>query len=253
MLLQTYLTGKSISTNTPANSSHVPIRTSVKPNSRKSFEKSRGQFVPFVISFSDDESGSESEEGKQRKSSETRGNSLGGDPDRRPLASSLDKSQILRRTIRNEAKVIPRKVTLGRTFVSSMTNINGGPLLPGKRFQVRNINTINKNFSGREHGGKQNVHVNTSKLQDLRQQIAIRETELKLKSAQQSKETVSGSCSDQNIMNFNNVQARKYRGTSADFVQSNPKEPDKKRLKVSESHSSELSSGVPQEMVICAL
>ncbi|KAA8534236.1 hypothetical protein F0562_031753 [Nyssa sinensis] len=241
--------GKSISTNNSASFVDVPSRTSTQPNYHKSFEKNR---VPFVISFSDDDSGSDSEECTQEKTLETKCNSLGVDANRRPPASSLAKSQILQRTTRNETKVMPKRVSLSRTFVSSTAKINGGisknggPSFVGPRSRVRNFNTLKQKLSGLERKGNQNVHLNSRKLQDLRQQIALWENKLKLKPAQQNKETISGSCRDYNISNLKNDADGKC--GSAEFVQFEPKEPDKKRLKVSGTHSSQLSDDLQETL-----
>lgn len=206
--------------------------------------------MPFVISFSDDDSSSESEESKKGKELETKSNTKGMDVTRRPPVFSLAKSQILRQKTTNNTKVIPRKVPLSRTFVSSMTKINGpasrngGPSPVEQRSHVTNFNNLNKIKAGKG----QNIHLNSSKLQDLRQLIAIRENELKLKATQQNKETISGSFKDYNVVNLSNDAAGICRENSAEFLQFEPKEPEKKRLKVTEPHTSPLDSDGRQDM-----
>ncbi|KAL7228845.1 hypothetical protein ACSBR2_007518 [Camellia fascicularis] len=245
--------GRCVSTNNPKSFVNIPSRTSAQLNYQKSTEKNRAPFVPFVISFSDDDSGSDSEEFRHPKASETKGNAQGMDGNRRPHTSAVPESQILQRTTRNESRVMPRKVSLSRTFVSSMTKINGpnsrnGQSLVEQRARFRISNTLNKKLADREHGGNQNMHLNSSKLQDLRQKIAIREKELKLKSAQQNKETVSGTSKDHNLMESDIDAVRDCRATSADFVLFETKQPDKKRPKLNESHQSQLISDVQQQM-----
>ncbi|GMP22943.1 hypothetical protein CsSME_00000725 [Camellia sinensis var. sinensis] len=252
-MVSTYFAGRCVSTNNPKSFVNIPSRTSAQLNYQKSTEKNRAPFVPFVISFSDDDSGSDSEEFRHPKASETKGNAQGMDGNRRPHASAVPESQILQQTTRNESRVMPRKVSLSRTFVSSMTKINGpntrnGQSLVEQRARFRISNTLNKKLADREHGGNQNMHLNSSKLQDLRQKIAIREKELKLKSAQQNKETVSGTSKDHNLMESDIDAVRDCRATSADFVLFETKQPDKKRPKLNESHQSQLVSDVQQQM-----
>ncbi|GFZ14889.1 ACT domain-containing protein [Actinidia rufa] len=153
--------GRRVSTGNPKSFVDIPSGTSAQLNYQKGTEKNRAPFVPFVISFSDDDSGSDSEEIKRSQALEAKGNAL------------------------------------------------------------------------------------VAKLQDLRQQIAIRENELKLKSAQQNKEIVSGSSRDYNTTDSDNDTARKRRATSADFVPREKRDPEKKRLKLSDPHKSQLISNVP--------
>ncbi|KAK9283560.1 hypothetical protein L1049_011808 [Liquidambar formosana] len=253
--------GKSIPTSNSASSVGNQSRSALQLNYRKNFEKNR---VPFksgsskwyapsrtnnnlVISFSDGDSGSDSEENRQDKALESKGNTVGVDGNRRLLSSSLATSEILRRTIGNETKIMPKKASLSRTFISSRAKIDG-PSSRGARTllvehgsRLKNSNAVNRNMANRDRGSSQGVVLDNSKLKDLREQIAIRETELKLKSAQQIKETVSASFRDYNAISLNNDAARKVRAASADIVQAEPKEPDKKRLKVSKTYSSHLN------------
>ncbi|XP_059666223.1 uncharacterized protein LOC132312029 [Cornus florida] len=233
--------GTTISTVNPASAVDITSKTTVQRNYGKSAGKNRGPFVPFLIGFSDDDSGSDSEEYRLGKALKITGNSIGVDDRTSPLPSLMEKSQILRPTTRNETKVIPKKVSSSHTFVSSMaktnraTSSNSTPSLVGQRSRLRTFNTLNRKSAGRGHGGDQSMHLNSSKLQDLRQQIAIQEKKLKLKSAQQNKEMFS---------------ARKCEGTSSDFVRFEPKEPDKKRVKVGEPHSSPSISEDQQELPV---
>ncbi|KAL2549194.1 zf-C3H1 domain-containing protein [Forsythia ovata] len=54
----------------------LPTRATLHSNHHKSFEKNRGSFVPFVISFSDEDSGSDREESKQQNALVGKGKSL---------------------------------------------------------------------------------------------------------------------------------------------------------------------------------
>ncbi|XP_057979454.1 uncharacterized protein LOC131165553 isoform X2 [Malania oleifera] len=252
--------GKYISTINHASSVDIHSKASVQPNHCKGFEKNRvplksgtpAWFVPsrvnsnLVISFSDDDSGSDSEECGQEKASETKGNARGVTSNRRPPIPTQGKMQMLCQATRNETKFMPKKASLNRTVISSMTKTpgtnsrNAGLASIEQGFRVRNLNTFNKNSAGREHGSNQNVVLNSSKLQDLRHQIAMRESELKLKSAQQNKEIVSSLCKDYDIISSNNDATRKTRLTSTEIELSEPKEPEKKRMKLNEPYSSSL-------------
>ncbi|XP_058208420.1 uncharacterized protein LOC131321424 isoform X1 [Rhododendron vialii] len=241
--------GRCNSTGNPKSIGHIPSKPSVHPNSEKITEKNRATFVPFVISFSDDDSGSESGEFRQSKVSEAKGSAQGVDGNRRPPSSSMLKSQMVHQTPKNEGSSMPKKAALSLTFVSSMTKINGprngGRSLVEQRSHVRNFNTLNKKLAAQENGGNHNIHLNTSKLQDLRQQIAIREKEIKLKSAQQSKETVSGSSRDYNVTDLGYEASKKCRVASA--IPFENRDPDKKRQKLSEPNPSQLISDVLQQ------
>ncbi|XP_034704624.1 uncharacterized protein LOC117928737 [Vitis riparia] len=265
--------GKSVSVNNAATSIDIQARTSIQPNYHKGFEKNR---VPFksgssgwygppgsnnnlVISFSDNDSGSDSEEYGQEKAStlETKGDTVRVDGNKRTPASSVRKSEMLERTTGTETKMVPKKVPLSRRFIQStkakgFNSRNTGPLLIEQGSRVGNFSALNKNLAKRDREVTQGVFLNNSKLQDLRQQIALRESELKLKSAQQNKEivsqqnkeTVSGSCKDNNSMNLNNSTTGKSRSTSIDIQQLEPKEPDGKRLKVSGTYSRQINSNL---------
>ncbi|XP_052204399.1 uncharacterized protein LOC127809565 [Diospyros lotus] len=244
--------GRCVSTKNSKSSVDIPSITSGRPNYQKSTERNRAPFVPFVISFSDDDSSSDAEELRQLKSSETRVNPVGVDRSQRLPASLVPKPQKIQRTTENEARVMPRKASLSRTFVSSTDKINGVNSMNGRhsmiklQSRVKNSNTLNRRLVGGEHGVNQNMHLNTSKLQDLRQQIEIMEKELKLKSAKQNKEPILGSSKDYDIKDVENGTTRKCRATSVDSVPFELKESNKKRLKLSEPPPT-LNSDVRQQ------
>lgn len=247
--------GKSISVSNRGSSVDIQSRPSLHLNYHKNFEKNR---VPpksstsvwhpppltddnLVIRFSDDDSSSDSE---QEKALESKGNTVGINGNRRPPTSSLPKSEMLRRATRNETRPVPKRTSLTRTFVKSMTKINGAnssgarTSLMEQGIHSRNF-ALNRNLADPERGRNQVAGLDNSKLQDLREQIAIRESELKLKSAQQNKDPVLSSCKDYTGMSLTSDAARKDRAASADILQAEAKEPDKKRLKVSSTYSSQ--------------
>lgn len=250
----------------------MQARTSFQPNYHKGFEKTRvpfksgssGWFVPpgnndnLVISFSDNDSGSDSEECGQENGSalETKSDAVRVDGNKRPPAPSVRKSEMSERIVGTESKTVPKKAPLSRrcvqwTKTKGSNSKNAGPLLIEQGSRVGNVSVLNKNLAKREREVTQGVFLNNSKLQDLRQQIAIRESELKLKSAQQNKEivsqnkeTVSSLLKDYNLMNLNNGTTRKSRSISTDIQQLEPKEPDGKRLKVSGAYSRQVNSNL---------
>ncbi|KAL6980502.1 hypothetical protein U1Q18_022140 [Sarracenia purpurea var. burkii] len=250
-MVPSFFAGTCVSTLNPKSLVDLSSRTSVQPRNQKGTEKNRAPFVPFVICFSEDDSGSDSEEFRQSKAPEAKGNSLTVGGNRRAPASSLPKSQIPHWAKKNDATSMPRKASLSRSFVSSMAKINGansrnsGYSLVEQGSHVRNSNTLHKKLTGMDHGGDQNMHFNSSKLQDLRQQIANREKELKLKSAQQNKETGLDSSRNYNITDSDNDSVRKRRVSSAGFVPFDQIDLDKKkRPKISEPHRSRLISDI---------
>ncbi|XP_071732416.1 uncharacterized protein [Rutidosis leptorrhynchoides] len=170
---------------------------------RKGTEKKR---VPFVISFSDDDSDSDSEEN-------IRGNAVETD--------KAGKEVMENRKLSQKANIkMHKNVSTSRT-IPSTNRVNG---------------FFSKNGDKSNHPSKTkvapNVHINGSKLQDLRQLIAIRENELKSKS---NKEVVTTALKSSTNMN-SNINAVRNR----DSAGLEPMEPEKKRLKVSEPPTNSL-------------
>ncbi|XP_042954237.1 uncharacterized protein LOC122290554 isoform X2 [Carya illinoinensis] len=251
-----------------AGSSDIHYRTSTQRKFQKSSDKNR---VPLkspktawrpplgpsnnnlVIRFSDDDSGSDSEEYRQDKALETKGNMTVVEGNQRLSVPSSAESTKLRQTARNVKKVLPKKNSLSRPFMSVTTTIQGAnsrgagnsSVEQGSRW--RNFNSVKKSLDQDRRGDK-GVGLNTTKLQDLRQQIALRESELKHRSAQQNKESASVLDRDHNAINIKNDTARKHDATAANSIQLESKEPDKKRLKVGGSINTQLNSGDQQEI-----
>ncbi|OMO96934.1 siRNA-mediated silencing protein NRDE-2 [Corchorus olitorius] len=255
------LAGNTDTGNNLASTVDVPSQQSVPPKSQKNIEKNQSAFKSgnrswhahsggsnnLVIRFSDDDSGSDSEGCTQQKTIEHKSSSSrDGTQSQRPLPSSAPK--LLGQTPRNITRVPPKK-PLSRTFISSMTKINGGansrvagPSSIHQESRVRYFNPRNKGLANQDLVHKQGVGLNNSKLQDLRQQIAQRESELKLRVARLSKETVSAS-----TMNLDNGAGRKLIPTPEYAGLTDPKEPDKKRFKVTESNSAHMNPDAQQD------
>ncbi|VVA12429.1 PREDICTED: ZEAMMB73_Zm00001d030666 [Prunus dulcis] len=249
--------GKALSGNVLASSADIRSQTSIQPTSQKINDKNRiplksatpgwraplGANDDLVIRFSDDDSDSGEKEHRIEKARETKSHVTGVVANGKPPTSSFARSNILRQTARNVDKVMPKKMSMNRTFISSMTGIRGvdsrdsGPSSVNQGSRVRNFNSMNKNVVSRERGYDQGVGLNNSKLQDLRQQIALRESELKLKSAQRTKESITH-------------EASKSSARYSDVIEGEPKEPDKKRMKVGGSFSTQLSALGPQDIPV---
>lgn len=195
----------------------------------------------LVISFSDDDSGSDSEDGKQDKAVESKGNTSRWHCNQKPPTLSSEKSYKLPNGARSVAKSVPKRSPLNHSTFSSVTRIHGsnskvaGSFSVGQGPRSRNFYTLNKNLVSQERKNDQGVVSNNNKLQDLRQQIAIRESELKLKAAQQNKESTSTLGRDHNAIKLKGDTTRKY--TYSENAHLGSKEPDNKRLKLDRSYA----------------
>jgi hypothetical protein len=114
---------------------------------------------------------------------------------------------------------------------------------------------VNKTLASRERGGPDqgavsNVNKESALVQDLRQQIALRESELKLKAAQQNKESALVLGRDQNATNLKNDTTRKSIPVSSGAAQLGPKEPDRKRMKLDRSHDTPQAVGGQQVPIL---
>ncbi|XP_048421401.1 uncharacterized protein LOC103948392 isoform X4 [Pyrus x bretschneideri] len=288
-LTQGIQVGKVVCGNDPASPADIQTQISVQSTSQKSNDTNRiplksatpgwgapmGSNDNLVINFSDDDSRSDSEETEHRKEKarETKSHVTGVVFNGKPPTSSLARSNKLQQTARNADKVMPKKLGMNRTFISSMSKIRGanfrdsGPSSVNQGSRVRNYDSMNKNLVSQERGRDQGaglnnsklqdlrhqirdqgVGLNTSKLQDLRHQIALRESELKLKSAQRTKESIT--CRDDNAVSQHRDGASKSSVRYSDVTQIEPKEPDKKRLKVGGPFSTQSSVQGPQDVPV---
>ncbi|XP_050899547.1 uncharacterized protein LOC127106286 [Lathyrus oleraceus] len=137
---------------------------------------------------------------------------------------------------------MPKKLPSNRTIISSTTKIpilnskGAGSWSLGQGSRARNFSTMNRTLASRERGRDQGAVSNDNKLQDLRHQIALRESELKLKTAQLSKESALVLGRDQNAMSLKNDKTKKNIPVSSGAAQLEPKEPDRKRMKLDTIH-----------------
>ncbi|KAL5569130.1 hypothetical protein UlMin_025705 [Ulmus minor] len=257
--------GKGVSGYNSAGSVDIQSRAPIQSSAQKSIDKNRipskppapglcapvGATSNLVISFSDDDSDSDSEEQIKGKAFETKSNVTGLVGNQKPPASSLPKQKLNHHT----ATVVPkRSSSLNPRFTPPVVKNRGfnsrgtGTSSVDQGYRVRNFNSLNKNQANRERGFDQGMGLNNSKLQDLRQQIALRENELKLKSSQLSKEVAS--FRDDSAMSLHSDATRKLGASYAESVLRELKEPEKKRAKVIGSYSTQLNSVSPVEVPV---
>ncbi|KAF9599100.1 hypothetical protein IFM89_033707 [Coptis chinensis] len=244
--------GKLVPVNDPASSVDIRLNTSVKQNSNMPFTRSLLPSKPvthyssawyspsasnhnLVISFSDDDSGSDSQEHRRDSTSEKVENQCGEE-----RSSAKSEPIYAQKNVKNQVKRMPKKVSLSRTFVSSITKIHGansrgsGPSLAGQVSRIRNSDPLSKVSASQEHELSPGMNGNDTKLEDLRQQIAKRENQIRLqaKSVQQSKNTDSDSFHGNGSINLNSIAAKKSRLVAGDTRGLVSNEPEKKRLKL---------------------
>lgn len=199
-----------------------------------------------MISFSDD-SGSDLEECSKEKTSNSQSNAV---RHFKPPTTLLDKSNKLRGMTKN--KVVTNKLSSSQSFITSMTKTHGanskavaGPSLAEQGSRIR---AFSGNLLSQGRGNDQGMNLNSSKLQDLREQIAIWESKLKLKSAQQNKEIISVTNQDCIVTNSKSDLGRKGNATISQFPPPGLKEPDAKRIKTSGSYSTKPSLSGQQRL-----
>ncbi|XP_010260107.1 PREDICTED: uncharacterized protein LOC104599318 isoform X2 [Nelumbo nucifera] len=234
------------------------LETSPAPSRPGNHQNSSSWYLPsgtnnnLVIRFSDDDSGSDSEEYKPEKSLERNVSSIAVDASKRQLFQS--KADMLQRTSNNQVRTVPKKLPLSRTFITSMTKINGAtsrgsrPSLE-QASRVRNLDSVSKMLASCDRVHNQGMNLNNNNLESLRQQIAIRENELRLqyKSAQKNKETTSSSRKGYSGGKLTNNAVGKGRTASANTIQPSPNERENKRLKLDETCQNKLKSVCQQQ------
>ncbi|XP_021910329.1 uncharacterized protein LOC110824099 isoform X3 [Carica papaya] len=230
--------------------------TSILPNNQKNIKKIR---VPFkcanprwyrtpasdknlVISFSDDDSDSESDSQEQGKALKVQSGTSGPGGNQRPPSSSLAKSKRSRQSAGNVNGLMRKNFYVRRIFNAGTNARSPGPSLVEQHSQLKKFNRVNKNVGNRDRQCDRTLGFSDSKLQELKQQIAIRESKLKRKLCQQSKESNLVSCKEYNSPNTSNDASRKCNSASGDTEILGPKEPDKKRIKVGESYPAQVVS-----------
>lgn len=179
----------------------------------------RGNNSNLVINFSNDNSGSESD-GKgptQTSKIQPKGTMSWN---RNPSTFSQTKLKGPRQI---DNRAIKKKAFSTSTFSHAATSKVSNLSFAKEMESNKNIDTSERTVSKDTRRPEQIVEPNSNKLQDLKRQIALRESELKLKAAEPKKDAVNSKSSP----------ARRVGIISDDTRQLEPSEPAKKRLKVS--------------------
>lgn len=205
---------------------------------------SSGPNSNLVISFSDDESSSDSDEGRWDKRSEDIAKTVRMNGNQKPPTLAWKTSKKLEYPTRDLKQMMSKKMPSSRTFIHPKTKnqganngIGSAPSI-GQGSTGRSLSMLNQKLECQEHGSDHVVGSRNLELQDLRQQIALRETELKLKLAHQNKQSVLSSFRNSYGLNLNrnpggtSVTTSAQLPRSVDFPQLDAKEPPRKRLKV---------------------
>ncbi|XP_077216905.1 zinc finger C3H1 domain protein isoform X2 [Tasmannia lanceolata] len=254
--------GKCLSANGPSSSVDLQVQMPVPQNYSKHFEmnpvpsKSSNHHTPgwyvtseandnLVISFSDDDTGSDSEEHKVERT-ESKDTIVRVDGYKRPMASSHIKSKILQHQVNNQIEMMPKKISSSSKFVSHGTKIRGhsSRVLGASSFErephIQRHNSLHKTLASRKRRYIRGENSTDNELESLRQKIAIRENELKLQSKPmpQSKEMISGSYGD-----YHDSKAVRTSKQASVSIEGLPlKEPEKKHLKLDESSDSKVNA-----------
>uniref|UniRef100_A0A7N0V6L9 Putative zinc-finger domain-containing protein n=2 Tax=Kalanchoe fedtschenkoi TaxID=63787 RepID=A0A7N0V6L9_KALFE len=241
-------TEKPLSPSSTVDALVIRARSSVKSDFRKSIEKGHmpsrvstakwngapGANDNLVIRFSDDESGSDNEV-KLKKAAEAKGLTSSID-NRRPTPSSNLKVGFSQKGNGDKARFQPKRGPFSRTFIASNTKPNGPkpnyaakPIVKPGTF-IRNHDALGQKVVNQFHKPKQGTCSAIGELQDLRQKIAMLETE-KLKSSSNNRETMPGSTQNYDSSNTNFSVQKRARPPPSDYVQPEAMESDKKRMK----------------------
>ncbi|XP_056161252.1 uncharacterized protein LOC115673039 isoform X2 [Syzygium oleosum] len=241
----------------PAISIEFPTRPSIQTKHEKSLGMNQaghrsgrsgtgGSLGPnsnLVISFSDDESSSDSDESRQDKRSEDKPKAVRMNGNQKPPILARKTSKKLGYPTRDVKQMMSKRLPSSRTFIHPKTKnqganngIGSAPSI-GQGSAGRSLSMLNQKSECQEHGSDYVIGSRNLELQDLRQQIALRETELKLKLAHQNRHPVLGSFKNSYSLNLNRNSGGISVTTSADlprsvdFPQLDTKEPPRKRLK----------------------
>lgn len=179
----------------------------------------------LVINFSDDDSGSETDsKGRTQTSKIQPKGTTSGNRNPSTLLQTKLKGP---RQIDNRA--ITKKALSTSTFSHAATSKVSNLSFAKEMKSNKNIHTFQRKVSKDTQRPEQIVEPGSNKLQDLRQQIALRESELKLKATQPKKDAVNPKISP----------ARRLSIVSDDGKQLEPNEPAKKRLRISGNDTSQ--------------
>ncbi|KAL3732194.1 hypothetical protein ACJRO7_028948 [Eucalyptus globulus] len=205
---------------------------------------SSGPNSNLVIRFFDDESSSDSDEGIQDRRSEDKAKTVSMNGNQKPPILARKTSKKLGYPTQDIKPMMSKRLPASRTFIHPKTKVQGANNRIGSAPSIgqgsagRSLSMLNQKLECQEHGSDHVVGSRKLELQDLRQQIAQRETELKLKLAQQNKHPVLGSSKNSYSLNLNrnlggiSITTSADLPRSVDFPQLDTKEPSHKRLKI---------------------
>lgn len=182
----------------------------------------RGNDRNLVINFSaDDDSGSESDSKGRTQISKIQPKGT--------MSANRNPSTLSQTRLKGTAQIDNRAITKKASSASTFNHHAATSKVPNLSFSKeiksnKNSYTFQRKVSKDTRDPEQIVEPNSNKLLDLRQQIALRESELKLKAAQPKKD-------DPISTKFST--ARRSSMVSDDGQQLESKEPAKKRLKIS--------------------
>ncbi|OWM70070.1 hypothetical protein CDL15_Pgr025919 [Punica granatum] len=234
-------TVKAVWGNNPLSSVSIPVQASVQQKSDKI--SLTNQLPPknvaaritapkdnnnLVISFSDDESSSSDDNGENKQfKNEGRIGATHGI--RKPSTLTTERPKKYGKVARNVNQTMAKRPSLSRTFLPSLVKNQGA----NRRADDLRSNIVNKRMEGLDLGIDYGIGSKNLKLQDLRHQIALRESELKLRSAQLNRQPTSGARQESEALNSSKDSVRKLK--SADVAEIGAKVPPSKRLKVGPS------------------
>ncbi|XP_031378698.1 uncharacterized protein LOC116194112 isoform X2 [Punica granatum] len=232
---------KAVWGNNPLSSVSIPVQASVQQKSDKI--SLTNQLPPknvaaritapkdnnnLVISFSDDESSSSDDNGENKQfKNEGRIGATHGI--RKPSTLTTERPKKYGKVARNVNQTMAKRPSLSRTFLPSLVKNQGA----NRRADDLRSNIVNKRMEGLDLGIDYGIGSKNLKLQDLRHQIALRESELKLRSAQLNRQPTSGARQESEALNSSKDSVRKLK--SADVAEIGAKVPPSKRLKVGPS------------------
>ncbi|KFK36849.1 hypothetical protein AALP_AA4G179700 [Arabis alpina] len=179
----------------------------------------------LVINFSDDDSGTESDSKRRTQTSkiQPKGTMSGN---RNPSTSV---QPILKGPRQIDNRAITKKASSTSTFGHAATSKVSNLSFANEMKSSKNNYTFQRKVSKDTQHPEQTAEPNRNKLQNLKQQIALRENELKLKAAQPKKDAVNPKISS----------TRRLSMVSVDGKQVEPNEPARKRLKISGTDTSQ--------------
>ncbi|CAL9205695.1 uncharacterized protein LOC135631820 isoform X1 [Musa acuminata AAA Group] len=158
----------------------------------------------LVISFSDDDSGTDSENSKPEATTEKKDNAVRSVKCKMPLTLSRRQHEILHQSTQFGTRLKSNKGVAGRVPFSSTGKNNGSNFGPPRTSSSEKVEHIQKQITALKssisqvHGQIRDTVLADSAVESLRHQIALRENELnvQMKSLAQTKDRVTGSYND---------------------------------------------------------